>query len=146
MSKLTQTEINERLLRLRNLEVLYGNQTETIKKLKEENKRLKLENQQLKDENKALRERVAKLELIVEDLQKMIFKKTKKDKPAQEASLKEKTISKVRTKESYRRPIPSESQVTIVEDYSVERCGCGNKLINNIALERYIEDVILPKD
>jgi len=146
MSKLTQIELNERLSRLRNLEILYVNQNKTIKKLREENKRLKLENQQLKEENKTLRERVAKLELIVEELQKMIFKKVKKDKPIEKDEYKDKAPTKVRTKESYRRSIPLESQVTIIENYLVEECDCGSKLINKVALERYIEDIFLPTD
>ena len=124
---------------------MYAWQKKTIKKLKKENKVLKAENEKLKRENKDLRERVAKLELIVEELQKMIFKG--KNRWGKWLQCKEKTpiAKKERTKDSYRRPIPKEKEVTNTDVFSVSWCSdCGWELINFQEVVRYKEDMNMP--
>ena len=116
MSKqLSHEEVRTRLIRLNNLEKMYATQGETNKKLKKQVKKLKVENIQLKNENRELRERVQKLELIVEELQTMIFKKSVKKKEEKGSYKKEPSKKKERDKDSYRRPIPSEEEVTDIE-------------------------------
>jgi hypothetical protein len=78
---------------------------------------LKEQNKELKIENKLLREKVEKLELIVEELQKMVFKKSsKKDKDTSPKI----QIKKVRTKESYRRSAPEEKEVTDEQVFNIK--------------------------
>lgn len=144
-NELTNSEIKKRLLRLHNLEKMYAWQVKINKKLKAENKKLKQEIVELKAENKMLRERVEKLELIVEELQKMIFKGKNKWGKRTHCNEKDSTAKKERTKASYRRAIPEEKEVTDTEVFSVSWCSdCGWELINIQEVVRYEEDMKIP--
>ncbi len=74
---LTKSELNKRMLELRNLRKLYEDQRSQNIKLRAENKELKLSVQVLTQTVTELLERVAKLELRNEELLVMTFGKKK---------------------------------------------------------------------
>lgn len=143
--KLTETEIQKRLARLANLEVMYVRQVDANKRLKEENKQLKARIVELEAENKALHERVQNLELMVEELHRMIFKKKKKKEPNEKISEWTKKINSQRSAESYRRAIPEQKNITTKTCYPISCCpDCNSGLKKRKTVLRYVEDMILP--
>ena len=143
--QLSHEAVKTRLIRLNNLEKMYATQVERNKKLKKQVKKLKAENTSLKDENRELRDRVQKLELIVEELQSMIFKKSRKKKDDIEPWKEKTTSKKDRDKASYKREVPSEDEVTDTEVIEVGWCSCcWWELSKMQEVIRYIEDMILP--
>lgn len=119
--------------------------------LEKENKELKQENALLKQKQKILLEKqailekqVESLQLIVEELRGMVFrKKTKKedsDTSSETGSITGKRKSANRSKQSYRRTIPSEVTETI-HHYLTHCPDCGTLLSRLKEITRYIEDI-----
>ena len=141
---LTKQEINSRMLELRNLRKLYEEQRLQNIKLRAENKELKHTVKVLSATVEELTQRLSKLELRNEELLTMAFGKKRKpkdpnktDPPASPPTL--------RTKESYKRPVPPPTEITHEKPHTISHCPCGQHLINKRKREYYEEDIILPQ-
>jgi transposase len=156
MTKLSGTEIQERLVRLRNVERLYEEQKEQLCIVRVENNTLKEENNLLKEENKKLREVIESLTdttehltLRVDELNTMVFgkKKEKKQRTQQNTQTEQQTEpQKKRTAASYRRTIPQQEDVTETQYHTLETCPtCAHALVNKETTQHYEEDIVLPK-
>lgn len=112
-------------------------------RLKNENKKLRERVKYLEEENKLLKSQVETLTLQVKELQIIIFgKKKNKDGGSNNSDSPSK---KPRTKESFRRTVPRENEVTKEETYDIDTCpGCGSFLVRKKKVVRYIEDISLP--
>jgi transposase len=141
---LTKQEINTRMLELRNLRRLYEEQRIQNTNLRAENKALKLSVQTLTQTVTELLERVARLELRNEELLVMTFGK-KKQKPPAPTKPTDPPITKVRTKESYTRPIPPLTDVTDTKYHTLLECACGQNFTQTREREYYVEDIVLPQ-
>lgn len=142
---LSQTEIDQRLVRLRNLEKLHTKDQVIKRQLR----------QQVKDLQQQLEAQEAHFEKIAEDqavriaeLEKMVFGSKPKGgsglTPASHIDTAVKKKAK-RSKDSYRRPIPPASAITAEERYTIDSCShCSNALGDKIEAVRYCEDIILP--
>lgn len=110
---LTPQEINNRLTELRNLRKLYAGAKNRIVILETENKALKLQVKELKAENQQLRSDVTDIKYQLTELRTMVFKKNRQVTDIQGDDSDDDTPPKPpRTKESYQRPIPKDSEVT----------------------------------
>lgn len=139
--KLSESETKYRLTRLRNLERMY---------------RAAKEREAVKDA------RIAELEVVVADqgqqldtfkiqiaeLQTMVFGKKRKP-PTGNATATGHDLPAApkppRTKDSYRRPLPTTTAITTTEPCPVARCACGGSLENITTHDRYVEDIPLPE-
>ena len=134
--RLTDTEIQQRLVRLRNLEQLYPKARKRIQVLEQENKELKAQVTMLQDQ-------VETLQLQVEELRGMVFGKQRKEKHPDVIKKEEKRKNTPRPSSSYRRDTPTE--VTTEKTYPLEHCqDCGTTLTNKKTCLRYCEDIVLP--
>jgi hypothetical protein len=128
--------------------------SEKVILLEKENKELKQENTLLKQEQKILLEKqailekqVESLQLIVEELRGVVFrKKTKKEdddnSSGNTGSNQVKRKSADRTKDSYRRSKPKDLEVTYIVTHPLTHCqDCGTLLIQLKQIIRYVEDL-----
>ena len=102
--------------------------------------RLKIINQHYKIRIQALERRVSEqdriietLKLQIEELQRLIFGKSRRPAPEDEYKVeysnKDKTKAMQRSSKSYRRSIPKENEITSKKRYSIKKCpDCGSKL------------------
>lgn len=120
--------------------------------LKKENLLLKQEQVALLRKQQQLEKQIESLNLIVEELRRMVFgkKKKKDDENTGESGgntpLQERQVTKRksanRSKESYRRSKPKDAEVTGVIDHPLTNCpDCGTLLIHLKHIIRYVEDV-----
>mgnify|MGYP001563440935 CR=1 FL=1 len=137
---------------------------EKITHLEQENRLIKEGNRLLKQGQQILKETIQQqqkqlesLKLIVEELRRMIFGKKKKktdkkegdDESASNTSEstaptegKKKRKAANRSAESYRRPTPSEGEITSTHEHTLTHCpDCGTMLIGLKTIVRYIEDI-----
>ena len=130
--ELNKEEIKKRLIRLNNLEHLHITQGNTLTKLKEENRDLKAEIITLKEIVAEQKKIITNLLLRVEELTITVFGKKKKTEDKSEDDNQDNTtIPKARSKESYKRPIPKESEITTTVTHSLNiACSCGGCLTN----------------
>lgn len=135
-----------------------------VEKLEQENKQLRAENKLLKQNQHVMNQRLAlqdkqieNLNLIVEELRVMVFgKKKRKDQEEQDDGNNEnsrdtssdpeelcsKRKSADRTKDSYRRAVPEDSEVTDICEHRLTHCpDCQTKLISLKQIIRYTEDL-----
>jgi transposase len=110
--QLTKKEINERMIEWRNLKKLHTAQAKRIVLLEEENKQLKARIKELEEENATLKHQFTDVQYQLTQLQKTVFKKKQTAKEVLDDDNHTKTPPKKRTKESYKRPIPEEREVT----------------------------------
>lgn len=143
--KLTDNEIKQRLIRLRNLERLYA-------ELQKKYLRLKTAYQELKDVVKMQSELIEKQQLQIEELQIIVFgKKKDKDKnqfdsQEQEYESPNKKPKEPRPPSTYRRPEPKNEEVTDNTYFNLPTCpDCGEILEKLKTIIRYVEDIRLPK-
>lgn len=91
---------------------------------------------------------IATLQIQIAELQTMVFGK-KRRPPTGTPAPKDDILASVskppRTKDSYRRPLPSASDITATELVTVDHCQCGGKLQNLTDHARYQEDIPLPE-
>lgn len=138
-------EIEKRLIRIRNLEHLHKEQ--------------QLRNDALTLENRALKAEVARLNLVVDTQQKtiddmklrieelsiMVFGKKKKAKKIDDddelTPPKEKIL---RSSESYKRPIPTEDEITETKYHQLHQCSCGEEVTEKKTVVYYEEDIPIP--
>jgi transposase len=138
-NQLTHTEIDQRLTKLRNLEMLHEKAKKRIERLLKENNNLKDKNRKLEEILKSVLESNEKLSLRVEELATKVFgkKQTKKEYAYKQALVSKRTI------DSYHRPIPTREEVTKQERHSIKKCPCGNDFSKKRLKEYYVEDIVL---
>lgn len=145
--KLSEEEIQERFVRLTNLERLHGAQKKRSRELAVQVKELTAQLQQ-RDEL------IEKLLLRVGDLEKMVFGRKKNNDDNLSSSSDQsssgsndpKKPKKKRTKDSYQRFVPTDAEVTKIEHHSVTVCKhCKGELSRFEEAVRYVEDIILPQ-
>jgi transposase len=142
---LSESEIQKRLTRLRNLERLHEIQKQEDEKLRAENKALKA---QLKEKDA----QIEQLLLRVEQLEEMVFGRKKDDDSGDSAVIttrqhERKSEKNKRTADSYRRAIPKRSDITKRTPYPLKHCPeCDTKLTRKKIVIRYIEDIVLPTE
>jgi hypothetical protein len=141
--RLSDTVVAARMVELRNLRTLHANDRKQILELKTDNKAVRADNTEL-------RQMVATLQIQVAELQTMVFGKKKRPPmggtPIGITSTTE--AKKVRSKDSYRRPVPPAT--TITSEVTVllsETCACGGSFdpASVTVHDRYEEDIPLPE-
>lgn len=140
---LPQEEVKKRLIRLRNLEYLHEQQRFKIWHLRDENRELKKEITALKLMASEQQKTINDLKLQVEELRVMVFgRKKKKDIDDDDiVPPKEKTT---RTSDSYKRPEPTDAEVTEIKPHPLYQCRCGTVMTKKHAVVFYEEDIPIP--
>ena len=149
MEKLSKAEIQKRLIKLRNYEVLYPRLKAKYVKLKA---RVKFLEAELARERRERVEIVEMLKLQIEELRAMVFGKKRgggDDHEGRGTSGKKPTNppknKKPRSPASYRRPTPKDEEVTHETSHGIEDCSnCGEPLVNLREVVRYLEDIVIP--
>ena len=139
---LSEEEVTQRLIRLRNLEYLYGNQKKRITRLEKQIRLLKEENRLLCLENTEYKKTITDLSLQVEELRTIVFGKKKNPVDVDDVTPPQEKVT--RTKNSYKRPVPKDSEVTEVVHHPWKPCACGAELVNQKEITFYEEDIPLP--
>lgn len=149
MKKLEGKELYQRLQEARNAKKLHAaamQQNEALKK--KLSAALDLINE-MSEKMKIMELTIEAQGLLLEEYKRIIFgkKKNKKDDEDESDNTKNngrKKTKKKREKESYQRPIPL--QVTNTENHSINQCcECKTELQNKRTVEKYLEDMVLPK-
>ena len=147
MEKLSQEEIDRRMIELYNYRRLYPELRQKYEELKAENRQLKAE---LARERKEREETVEVLKLQIEELREMVFGRKRGGGDAggsPEHSSSDEEIpkeKKPRTPVSYRRPVPKE-EATEEKHFSIDCCpNCGELLTHLHEAVRYLEDIVIP--
>ena len=121
-------------------------QKQVISRLTNENSKLRERVKVLEEENRDFKENLEKAMLYIEELQKYVFRGKGKDKDDDDENNKVSTKSNKptkRSKQSYRRPIPDNSEITHFKEHSISHCpDCNTRLSKLKILEFYEEDVI----
>jgi DNA repair exonuclease SbcCD ATPase subunit len=149
---LSSTETKQRLIKLRNFErVLYPAARARITKLEAEVKQLKAEKTELETKINEQDGIIQKLLLQVDALNTKVFGKkhtANKDKNSDNPD-KPRDSKKDRSPESYRRPLPDESEVTSTESYPIDLSPSsphyGHNLSETEVVTTYLEDSIPPE-
>ena len=142
--KLPDSVIKARMIEWRNLKKLHAAQNIRIEYLEAENKELKQQIIILKAENAELKQMVQDLLLRVEELNTMVFGKKKKHEKHEDDDHKNPPTP--RTPESYKRPLPSESDVTEHRPHPLNACTyCHGTLTKRTTTTHYEEDLPLPQ-
>ncbi len=143
MSKLTDTEIKKRLIRLSNLERLHPIAIKRNETLTKENKELKERVSTLELTAKEQAGTIETLKLQIEELKQMIFgkKKHKDDNNDDILPPKERAIIQ-RSKDSYKRQIPD--RITKEKEHKIDNCSdCNTTLIKKKTVIFYEEETLL---
>lgn len=150
MEKLTQKEKDRRMQEWRNIKVLHKKAVAQNEKLKRKLHNAEAENSSLRELVEQQMEMIEALKLQMEELKQMVFgrKKKKKDDDDEDAfrPKKEKKKPKKRNKDSYKRPIPDEEDITAHKYHSLDpNCpDCGTNLQDKEVAIFYEEDIPLP--
>lgn len=147
--RLSEKEIQKRLTKLRNYERLYPKLQHKYAALKRRVKELEIE---LEHERRLREETVETLKLQIEELREMVFGRKRgggDDENGQAGQQSTNTKSpnekKLRSSASYRRPTPTEEEVTQETFHGIDHCpDCGEPLANLREAVRYLEDIVLP--
>jgi hypothetical protein len=144
-SSLSQTEIAERLIRLRNLERLYGEQKRSIAVLEDLVKALKEENRILKKINDELRLTLEGFKLQIEELRAMVFGKKKQKKEHDDDDFIPPKEKAERNADSYKRPIPQDTEVTETKNHPIDACThCQRTLFKKKTIVFFEEEILIP--
>jgi len=151
MEKLSEKEIQKRLIEGRNLKVLHRKAVEQNKKLKRKLQNAEIEIRTLREIVEDQGEMIQALKLELEEMKQIVFGRKKKRKDDEENDddfrpKKEKKKSRKRTKDSYKRPTPDENDVTAHEYHELgTNCSdCGANLRDKEIVVFYEEDIPLP--
>ncbi len=144
--KLSDNEIGERLQRLRNLERLYPIARQRIEFLEKENRDLKEQVKALQSLVKLQSEVIEKLKLRIEELERMVFGRKKRDKHQNSefgvCKDNQPNQEEQRTPQSYRRAVPKGEDVTNTKDWPITHCpDCKSPLSNFKVVVQYQEDI-----
>lgn len=149
MKKLSQQEIKQRLLRLRNLERLYLKQKNRILNLQKDNRGLKKEILFLKEIIAGQQKTIEDLKLQIEELQTIVFGKKRNPKDKNQNNRNDNNFeppseSIPRAPDSYRRPEPKENEVTETKHHATNTCQCETKTTRKKIVIFYEEDIPIP--
>ena len=135
---LSENEINQRLVRLRNLENLHIGARKRIVFLEKENKQLRKRIKELENNDRDKDERIEALSFQFEQIKIKLFGK----KPITNRIVFKKE-KKTRDIFSYRRPIPK--QVTKIENHPITNCIHCNRELKKKSIHIFFEeDIPLP--
>lgn len=144
--RLSKAEIARRLQKLRNYEVAYPKLKKKCERLEQENRELK---HKLIETEQRLMAIIEAQMLRIEELERMVFgRRKKKDKSDDDSDSGGKEQNQQnrnnRSKDSYRREIPADSDITETKTYELSYCpDCGTRLIERETVIRYLEDLLL---
>ncbi|HEY1644904.1 MAG TPA: IS66 family transposase, partial [Candidatus Saccharimonadales bacterium] len=135
--KLSEAEIDKRLVRLTNLERLHVQDQRTKAGLRARIKQLESE----RAEDKAYFQSIIETQAAqIAELQTMVFGRKNRFR----SGGKRPPTGKPRDAASYRRPTPPENEITAEEHHAVAACNhCGGPLVDKETYTRYVEDIIL---
>lgn len=145
--RLTDTEIRTRFTRLRNLERLHAHDRKQITALKAKVRQLEQEKAADRVYFKVL---IQKQAIQIAELQAMVFGKKKRPLSGTLApEVPNAILPQPRSAASYRRPIPSDEDVTATVTMPLPdncpHCGSEAGFAHLLTHERYVEDVALPE-
>jgi transposase len=136
--KITESEIKDKMIRLRNLEILHAKARERVISLQKENTELKRRIKELEDRDKDKDQKIKDLSFQFEQIKNKFFGK----KPIAQFIIK-KREKENRDTASYTRQIPKE--ITKVLNHPVENCNhCRKKLQKKQINFFFEEDIPLP--
>lgn len=145
---LSGEEITKRLIRLRNLERLHREQKLRNEQLVVENKQLNRRVTALEKENAVLKSTMEDLKLQIEELRTIVFgRKRKKEENNDHTDIPpiQMNTSPPRTKESYKRRMPQEDEITETKDHAIDVCArCNGQFAERDAIIYGEEDIPLP--
>lgn len=136
---LTQQEIQDRMIELRNLRKLHTVARLRIGTLETENKALKVRIEELETENKTVKAEITDIRYQLEQVKVMLFKKKRIVKDIFDDDELDPPHKTPRTKDSYQRPIPLESEITKVIHHTFPRNQDGSIRLRTY----YVEDIPL---
>lgn len=149
MAELTKKEIYDRMVELRNLRKLHAVARKRVKKLEAENKMLKQRIRILELRDVEKDKIIEELRLQLEELRAIVFgKKNNKDDDDNGGGTSVQPIysSTPRTKESYRRPVPRNDDITEEKRHDINACMHCNTSFTKVRQKTYYEeDIVLPK-
>ncbi|MCI0542258.1 transposase, partial [bacterium] len=135
---LSENEIQQRLVRLRNLEHLYARAKERISFLESENRQLKQRIKELEEKDSDKNGRIEALAFQLEQIKNKVFSK----KPIVERMVRKKE-KKERDAFSYQRPLPK--QITETKYHPIHRCVHCKETFTERSLRIFFEeDIPLP--
>ena len=135
--KLTEQEVNGRLIRLRNLERLYPIARERIIFLEQENKLLKQRINELEKKDKDKDQKIEAMAFQLEQITNKLFGKKPVNRVLEKKEKKERSIL------SYQRPLPK--TITKTESHPVQACThCQGELHKKSVRVFFEEDIPLP--
>ena len=138
--KLSDKEINKRLVELRNLKHLYGLAKRRIYLQEVQIKLLKKKVVILEKQNEEKDKIIETFRLQLEEIKIKVFGKKKEDKDNDKKPPK----SPIRDSSSYKRPIPTE--ITKEENHQIDNCSvCNTLLVRKRIITYYEEDIVLDK-
>ena len=123
-------------------------------RLRQQNSNLKTHNArlrgQLKDMGRELaetRQQLSTQAIQIAELQTMVFGKRRQPPTSGPSTGQDRPSAPKppRTKDSYRRPLPSAGDITSTTDCPVSVCACGGELTSITTHDRFVEDIPLPK-
>lgn len=134
---LSETDIRQRLIRLRNLEQLYAKARERITLLETENRHLKERIKELEERDSDKNTKIEALAFQLEQIQTRVFGK----RPTA-LCIAVRRERKERNTASYRRPVPT--HITETRRHPVRACAhCARVLTNRVVKTFYEEDIPL---
>ena len=145
---LSKEEIAKRLVRLRNVEVLHEAQRFKVWHLRDENRSLRKEVTLLKATVKEQQHTIDDLKLQMEELRIIVFGKKKRKYEGSDDDLPPIAPKPpiARSKDSYRRKLPREDEVTETREYPVALCAhCGGGFGERDRIICFEEDIPLPQ-
>lgn len=149
MEQLSPEEIRQRMIDWYNWSKELPRAREEIRKLKEENKQLRAD---LARERKEREESVEALKLQIEELREMVFGRKRGGGDDENGETGQGSSdstppkdTKPRPPSSFRRPTPTDEEVTEEKHYGIDSCpDCGDPLKNLREVVRYVEDIVIP--
>jgi len=135
---LSENEVHQRLIRLRNLENLHAKARERIVFLEAENKELKQRIRELEEKDSDKNRRIEALAFQLEQIKNKLFGQKREI-----LRVMQKKEKKIRDLFSYHRPIPT--NITKIANHPVENCvHCDQKLQKKSVKVFFEEDIPLP--
>jgi transposase len=148
MEKLSQKEIDRRMIELYNYRRLYPELRRNYDQAKQRIRELEKELARERQEREAS---VEALKLQIEELREMVFGRKRgggdddQQTPNRSSDEEKSKQKEPRSSASYRRPTPKEEEVTEEKHYGIDACpACGDALTNLHEAVRYLEDIVIP--
>lgn len=154
--KLSEQEVKQRLIRLRNLEQLHKKDRQAVDSLRELVKKVQAQLEESRLIQADMKTVIDTQAIRIAELEEKLFGRKAKHRDPDDPSNSDdgdddaaagsdaKEPAK-RPPESYRRPLPSETEVTGTKSHAISACHhCGDQLTDITEYVRFIEDIILP--